>query len=77
VAQVPGPVRLPGLDPRRRYAVRPVAGVPEPATLQLTEPGWLADGGVTLGGAVLATVGLQLPALHPEQAVLLELTAAG
>ncbi|MFG1778147.1 alpha-galactosidase [Micromonospora sp. NPDC049048] len=75
-AQAPGPVRLPGLDPHRRYAVRPVTGVPEPATLQLTEPGWLADGdGVTLGGAVLATVGLQLPALHPEQTVLLEVTA--
>ncbi|MFG1758552.1 alpha-galactosidase [Micromonospora echinofusca] len=75
-AQAPGPVRLPGLDPRRRYAVRPVAGVPEPATLELTGPGWLADGGgVTLGGAVLATVGLQMPALHPEQTVLLEVTA--
>ncbi|RLK22614.1 alpha-galactosidase [Micromonospora sp. M71_S20] len=75
VTQTPGPVRLPGLDPHRRYAVRPVAGVPEPATLQRTAPGWLADGGVTLGGAVLASVGLQMPALHPEQTVLLEVTA--
>ncbi|MEU6074272.1 alpha-galactosidase [Micromonospora sp. NPDC047074] len=77
VAQAPGPVRLPGLDPRRRYAVRPVAGVPEPATIQRAAPGWLASGGgVTLGGAVLAAVGLQLPALHPEQTLLLEVTAA-
>ncbi|MCI4065083.1 alpha-galactosidase [Micromonospora sp. R77] len=72
-AQTPGPVRLPGLDPARRYTVRLPAGVPEPAVLQLTEPGWLPTG-VTLGGAVLGTVGLQLPALHPEQALLLELT---
>ncbi|QGN49878.1 alpha-galactosidase [Micromonospora sp. WMMC415] len=74
VAQVPGPVRLPGLDRHRRYAVRPAAGVPEPATLQMTEPGWVAAGGATLTGAVLASVGLPVPALHPEQALLLEVT---
>lgn len=45
----------------------------EPATLQITAPGWLPA--VTLGGAVLATVGLHLPALHPEQALLLEVDA--
>ncbi|NBE85071.1 alpha-galactosidase [Micromonospora rubida] len=76
VAQIPGPVRLPGLDRARRYAVRPVAGVPEPAVLQLTEPGWLPDG-VTLFGAVLGSVGLQLPALHPAQTLLLEVDAIG
>ncbi|MFC3505362.1 alpha-galactosidase [Micromonospora krabiensis] len=76
VAQVPGPVRLPGLDPGRRYAVRPSAGVPGPATLDRSAPPWLAHG-VTLTGAALATVGLQLPALHPEQALLLEVTAVG
>ncbi|RKN38408.1 alpha-galactosidase [Micromonospora endolithica] len=73
VAQVPGPVRLPGLDPRRRYAVRPAAGVPEPAVQQVTEPGWGSR--TTLGGAVLASVGLQMPALHPEQTLLLEVDA--
>ena len=76
VAQVPGLVRLPALDPGRRYAVRLAAGVPEPAVLQLSEPGWLPKG-VTLSGAVLGTVGLQMPALHPEQALLLEVTAIG
>jgi alpha-galactosidase len=74
VAQVPGPVRLPGLDRRRRYLVRPAQGVPEPATVQRSEPGWL-PAGVTLSGAALATVGLQMPALHPEQTLLLEATA--
>lgn len=78
VAQVPGVVRLPGLDPARRYAVRPPTGVPEPAVLQFTEPGWLASGGgVTVRGSVLGVVGLQVPALHPEQALLLEVTAVG
>ncbi|MGW1059828.1 alpha-galactosidase [Micromonospora rubida] len=76
VAQIPGPVRLPGLDRARRYAVRPVTGVPEPAVLQLAEPGWLPDG-VTLPGAVLGSVGLQLPALHPAQTLLLEVDAIG
>jgi alpha-galactosidase len=75
VARTPGPVRLPGLDPDRRYALRPAAGAPEPAVLQTAEPGWLAAGGVTLSGAVLGVVGAQLPALHPEQALLLEATA--
>ncbi|WP_446219352.1 alpha-galactosidase [Micromonospora sp. IBHARD004] len=75
-AQIPGAVRLPGLDPARRYAVRPAAGVPQLAVLQLSEPGWLGGGGgVTLSGAVLGAVGLQMPALHPEQALLLEVTA--
>ncbi|SCL31693.1 alpha-galactosidase [Micromonospora nigra] len=74
VAQVPGPVRLPGLDPARRYAVTPARGVPGPATLAMTEPGWVAAG-VTLGGTVLASVGLQMPALHPEQSLVVEVTA--
>ncbi|MCZ7424888.1 alpha-galactosidase [Micromonospora sp. WMMA1949] len=77
-AQVPGAVRLPGLDPQRRYRVRPPAGVPEPALLELSPPGWLAwpGDGITVTGSVLGSVGLQLPALHPEQALLLEVVAA-
>ncbi|MBM7076034.1 alpha-galactosidase [Micromonospora humida] len=73
VTQTPGPVRLPGLDPARRYAVRPAQGVPEPDVMQITGPGWLPA--VTLPGSVLATVGLHLPALNPEQALLLEVDA--
>ncbi|ADU07499.1 Alpha-galactosidase [Micromonospora sp. L5] len=78
-AQVPGAVRLPGLDPQRRYRVRPPAGVPEPALLELSPPGWLAwpGDGITVSGSVLGTVGVQLPALHPEQALLLEVTVVG
>ncbi|MET8278059.1 alpha-galactosidase [Micromonospora sp. NPDC005174] len=76
VAETPGAVRLPGLDPALRYRVRPVAGVPAPATIERSAPPWLASG-VTLSGAALARVGVQLPALHPEQSLLLEVDEVG
>ena len=70
----PEPARLPGLDPDRRYAVRPAypAGAPERAGHAL--PAWLAAGGVELPGRVLAAVGLPMPVLHPEEAFLLTVT---
>jgi alpha-galactosidase len=73
VAETPGPARLPGLDPERRYRVEPVplAGGPVPA--QAEPPAWLAEGGVTLPGRALATTGLQMPVLQPEQALILHL----
>ncbi|WFF03699.1 alpha-galactosidase [Micromonospora sp. WMMD964] len=74
--QSPGSVRLPGLDPERRYRVRPVSDVPLPASIDRSAPTWLADG-VVLTGAALARVGLQMPALHPEQSLVLEVVAAG
>ncbi|MFF5181236.1 alpha-galactosidase [Micromonospora sp. NPDC000316] len=74
VTQVPGAVRLPGLDPDRRYLVRPVSDVSPPATIERSPSGWLGDG-ATLTGAALARVGVQLPALHPEQSLVLEVTA--
>ena len=74
VTQVPGAVRLPGLDPGRRYRVRQVSGVPAPASIDLSPPTWLAAG-LTLSGAALARVGVQLPALHPEQSLVLEVDA--
>ncbi|MET8319975.1 alpha-galactosidase [Micromonospora sp. NPDC005189] len=74
VTQTPGTVRLPGLDLGRRYRVRPVSGVPAPATIDRSAPAWLT-GGVTLSGAALARVGVQLPALHPEQSLVLEVDA--
>ncbi|MFD6566459.1 alpha-galactosidase [Micromonospora profundi] len=75
VAQIPGAVRLPGLDPARRYLVRPAPDVPTPASFNLRPPTWL-DAGVTLSGAALARIGVQLPALHPEQSLVLEVTPA-
>jgi alpha-galactosidase len=72
--ETPGLARLPGLDPDRAYRVAPlkVAGAPE--TKQAVAPRWLKVGGVTIGGRALAEVGLPLPVLLPEQALLLHLT---
>jgi alpha-galactosidase len=71
---VPGAVRLPGLDPGRRYRVHAQAPGDTPATRGLLPPAWLA-GGVTLPGAVLAQVGVRAPALYPEQLLLLRAEA--
>jgi alpha-galactosidase len=74
--ETPGQARLPGLDPDRAYRVAPlqVAGAPE--TKQAVAPPWLEAGEVTLGGRALGEVGLPLPVLRPEQALLLHLTSA-
>lgn len=65
----PGRIRLPGLLPSARYRVEPllVGGLPHGAD---TAP-WWELGPVELSGAVLGSVGLVMPALRPEQAVLL------
>ena len=68
---VPGAVRLPGLDPERRYRVRAQAPGDLPEHMRgIHPPPWLTDG-VTLPGSVLARAGLRAPALHPEQLLLL------
>jgi alpha-galactosidase len=67
---VPEPARLPGLDPDRRYTVRPAYPAGEPATGHRDPPPWLAAG-TELPGRVLAATGLPMPLLHPEQALLL------
>ena len=68
----PPPLRLPGLDPERHYRVEHVALPRERPGPNRTAPAWWSDG-LTATGRDLATVGLQLPALHPESAVLLHL----
>jgi alpha-galactosidase len=73
-AAQPGLVRLPGLDPLRRYDVRVRADLGAPAVVQLAGPGWLA-GGVNLPGAVLSEVGLTMPVLAPGAALVLHLIA--
>ncbi|ROR72771.1 alpha-galactosidase [Bogoriella caseilytica] len=67
----PGMVRLPGLDPERRYRVRPLLpGGADAAPTEARTAWWLE--GTTLPGRVLATTGIQLPQLNPEQRLLLE-----
>lgn len=69
----PPPLRVPGLDPGHRYRVdRLTLPGRRPHGPERTPPTWWADG-VELTGRGLATVGLQLPALHPETAILLHL----
>jgi alpha-galactosidase len=72
---VPAPARLPGLDPARGYLVEPVHPAGPPRTSQRLPPPWYAAGEVTLPGAVLGAAGLAMPALNPEQALLLRVTA--
>jgi alpha-galactosidase len=71
---VPEPVRLPGLSPSRSYRVSAAYPAGEPDSVQLSPPPWLASG-VELTGHVLATVGLPMPVLFPEQALLLTVDA--
>lgn len=69
-AETPAPVRFPGLDPDRVYRVRSVSPVLDRHTIQRRPPAWLADG-VELSGTALAVIGLPMPILNPEHAVLI------
>jgi alpha-galactosidase len=64
--------QLPGLEPDRRYRVEHLALPGERGGLNRGHRGWFDDG-VELTGTQLAVIGLQLPAMHPETAVLLHL----
>ncbi len=68
------PLRLAGLDPDRRYAVRWLRLGEDGLGPMKAPPPWLADG-VTLTGAQLAAHGLAMPVLNPEHALLLECVA--
>jgi len=74
----PGAVPLPGLDRRRTYRVRldgPARTLDGVAARWGTTLPWVEAGGVTLPGAVLGDVGLAMPVLDPDRAVLLRVTA--
>ncbi|TQO20300.1 alpha-galactosidase [Rhodoglobus vestalii] len=66
--------RLPGLDPHLSYRVAPVdVGAPA-ETYPGTAPAWWVDGEITLPGAVLDAVGIDVPLLHPDEAIVLRVT---
>jgi alpha-galactosidase len=67
-------LRLPGLDPARRYRVRVRREIGD-AEYGWIAPEWFTSGETELPGAVLAEVGLQLPTLWPVQAFVLHLEA--
>jgi alpha-galactosidase len=70
--EVPPPVRLGGLDPQRRYRVAAVPLAGGPSAQEIASPPWASEG-LLLTGQVLMRVGLQMPVLHPEQALILRL----
>ncbi|QYH35235.1 alpha-galactosidase [Salinibacterium sp. M195] len=72
---VPTARRLPGLDPHRTYRISPVDVGAAAATYPGTAPAWWQAGELTLSGAVLGAVGLHLPILHPDEALVLRVTA--
>jgi alpha-galactosidase len=84
VASVSPPLRLRGLDPDRRYRVRPIlVGTPPSG---LTPPRWWGGSatagdlgadfpGAVLLGAVLEHTGIAAPIVHPDQVVLFAVTA--
>ena len=72
---IPARLRVPGLDPERRYRVRPLdLGAPA-RSIQDVPPRWLVEGSVVLTGRALAEVGIAMPLLAPEQAQLFTLDA--
>ncbi|QYN39717.1 alpha-galactosidase [Pseudonocardia sp. DSM 110487] len=73
LTSVPGQLRLPGLDPDRRYRVTVQPPGDRPSLRQRQAPAWLGRG-VELPGRVLAEAGLRAPALNPEQLLLLRVT---
>ncbi|MCJ1706094.1 alpha-galactosidase [Microbacterium sp. VKM Ac-2923] len=71
----PGRVRFPGLDPQLSYRVEPLLVEHLPPSTR--PPAWWHGDrpGITLRGSLLREVGLAMPLLPPEHAVLLALRA--
>jgi alpha-galactosidase len=68
--ETPGPVRLPGLT-----GPVTVTALNTPSTAHLAPPPWMAEG-LTTTGEALERIGLQMPVLHPEQALLLRVNSS-
>jgi alpha-galactosidase len=66
------PIRMPGLDPARRYRIERTGPAPAYAS---SGSGWTGDGPIELAGSVLTRVGVVLPILRPETAAVLRVTA--
>ncbi|MBT2474178.1 alpha-galactosidase [Microbacterium sp. ISL-103] len=71
-----GRVRLPGLDDTSMYSIRIREDLGSSSRHQGNDPEWVTDalaGPVEMPGAVLATIGVPLPTLNPQQAMLIEI----
>ena len=73
--EIPAPAQLVGLDPDRRYRVVPLMPAGPSELIERVPPRWLQAGEVVLTGRLLGSVGLPMPVLRPEQALLLEVQA--
>jgi alpha-galactosidase len=78
-AEQTGRITIPGLDPDGTYRVDAIFPAPGDSDYahtftQVKPPAWLADGAVA-GGRFLAEVGLPMPILNPEHALVLRFTA--
>lgn len=73
----PAMARIPGLDPAQIYTVRALQEAGIGKRMQVTEPGWMrAPAGIEMSGAELQNIGLRPPILPPENAILIEISAA-
>lgn len=73
-AALPPAVRMPGLDADATYTVR-VLDFGHVRTVQDANPPWFDAGSVRLTGRMLSEVGLPMPLLAPENAMVFELVA--
>jgi alpha-galactosidase len=78
-SETPGRMGVPGLDAERSYRVEAVFPAPVDADYahtftQVQPPAWLSGGAVATG-RFLAEVGLPMPMLNPEHALLFKVTA--
>jgi len=77
LTSIPGTVPLPGLDADTRYRVTLQHPGDTPSTRSSSVTPWIAAGGSILTGRALASAGLQMPALDPEQLLLLRVQKVG
>jgi len=77
LTSISGSVPLPGLDADTRYLVTPQFPGDSPSTRSTSVTPWIAAGGSILTGRALAAAGLQMPALDPEQLLLLRVQKVG
>jgi len=73
--EAPARLRIPGLDPDRLYEVSPGLQIDRHAVAHRALPAWFDAGSAAMSGRALEVLGLAMPGLHPEQAIVLKLTA--
>jgi alpha-galactosidase len=74
---VPSPMRMPGLDPARRYRVEVLDEFGSFRLAGRSQPAWWADGiSDSVAGGQLVDRGLQVPILHPESVLMVEVRDA-